>query len=59
MDLREFIVALGGLALTGYLIRKFNAIRIRYHDLDIVLVTTPPNRPAERDPERGQPAIEN
>ena len=59
MDLREFFIAVGGLALTGYLIRKFNAIRIRYHDLDIVLLSGPPPRPTERDPERGQPAIED
>ena len=52
MDLREFIIAISGIALTGYIIRRFNTIRIRYRDLDIFLTDRP------RDPQRDQPVPE-
>ena len=58
MDFKEFFLELIGIASAGYILRRFNAVRIRFRDLDIVLVE---QRSRDPDPERGPvgPSIEN
>ena len=66
MDYREFIIGLSALGLAAYILRRFNGIRVRYRDLEVVLLDRIPQRdteaaldPPNPDPEPPNPAIEN